>query len=241
MIVNVSPEGWEIIYQRAHGLLAVQLAHHWREDLRPIHWVETLAAITEHDDGQEPLRGHHHLTTAGAPKDFTFQEFSLPQVNNVSETARYKSRWVALLISRHISFLYDSKKGINKELDNFLNLQNERQKQWLKELNVKKPQVDEAYNLLQWCDRCSLILCKNQIPEDEKILEVYKGPDNKNYFINKRADNTLNINPWPFNADKFEVCVEYRELKKMTFSTDEELAGALDKAPVKLKVWQFVS
>ncbi|CAN5163882.1 hypothetical protein BH23BAC1_BH23BAC1_51360 [soil metagenome] len=239
MIVNVSSEGWEIIYQRAHGLLAVQLAHNWQDNLRPKHWIETLAAITEHDDGQEPFRGHQHLTAAGAPKDFTFLEFSLPQAKNVSETSRYKSRWVALLISKHMSFLYESKRGLDKELDIFLNLQIERQKKWLKELKVTTQQVEGAYNLLQWCDRCSLILCKNQIPEDEKALEVYIGPDQKNYFIKKKVNDAISVEPWPFQSDHFEVCVEYRILKKMVFDNDEELAQALDIATVELKIWKF--
>ncbi len=32
VIVNLTNNGWETIYQRAHGLLAVKLAAHWRED-----------------------------------------------------------------------------------------------------------------------------------------------------------------------------------------------------------------
>jgi hypothetical protein len=239
MIVNSSPEGWEIIFQRAHGLLAVQLAHQWRIDQRPKCWIETLAAITEHDDGQEPFKGHQHLTPAGAPKDFTFQEFSLPQAKSVSETARFKSRWVALLISKHMSFLYEGKRGSDKELDKFLDLQIIRQKDWLADLKITKKEANSAYNLLQWCDRCSLILCKNQVPDDEKSLEIYKGPDNLNYFIKSKSNYNLTINPWPFQNEKFEVQVESRYLKELSFSKDEELAQALDKAEVKVKTWIF--
>lgn len=41
MIVNYTAEGWEIITQRAHGLLAAQIADHWQHHIRTDRWVET--------------------------------------------------------------------------------------------------------------------------------------------------------------------------------------------------------
>ena len=70
MIVTQTDTGWQIINQQAHGLLAVQIALHWQVDKRPVHWVETLIALTEHDDGQDNWEGRNHLTTAGAPLHF---------------------------------------------------------------------------------------------------------------------------------------------------------------------------
>lgn len=46
MIVNLKQSGWEVIYHRAHGLLAVKFASHWRaEERNPRYWVDLLAAI----------------------------------------------------------------------------------------------------------------------------------------------------------------------------------------------------
>jgi hypothetical protein len=240
MIVNATLKGWEVIFQRAHGLLAVQIAHHWLKDQRPRRWIESLAAITEHDDGQEPLHDHHHLTEAGAPKDFTFLEFDLSQAKKVTETAQYKSRWVALLISRHMTFLYQRLRGKNKEIDKFLDLQMVNQEKWQKELKIIKKEIDQAYNLLQWCDRCSLILSKNQLPEDEKLLEVYKGPDDRNYMIFQRKDQSVSVDPWPFEELQFTLWVETRELSKLHFENDEDLNKELKGCQVKLKEWKFV-
>lgn len=239
MIVNTTQEGWEVIYQRAHGLLAVQIAQYWQPEQRPERWVETLAAITEHDDSQEAWHQHYHLTEAGAPKDFTLQEFSLKQAQSVTRMAAYKSRWVGLLISYHISFLYENMRGQSSKIDTFLNGQKKNQQIWRKELGLKKDVMEKAYALMQWCDRCSLILCKNELPDGERDLEVYHGPGDEKYFIRRRNDNTLIVEPWPFQINTFEVWVESRELHQIKFESDNALARALAKTAVKYKKWFF--
>ena len=67
MIVNYTEQGWEIITQRAHGLLAVQIAMQWRIKDRPERWVETLIAIADHDDAQTELEDDDLLTPQGGP------------------------------------------------------------------------------------------------------------------------------------------------------------------------------
>ncbi len=50
MIVNLIENGWEVIYHRAHALLAAQLASQWRRADAPARLYETIAAISHHDD-----------------------------------------------------------------------------------------------------------------------------------------------------------------------------------------------
>jgi hypothetical protein len=48
MTVNSMQNGWEVLYQRNHAMLAAALASAWDEDLRvhpPSLWSETLVAI----------------------------------------------------------------------------------------------------------------------------------------------------------------------------------------------------
>ena len=158
MIVNTDPKGWEVIHQRAHGLLAMQIASMWRRDQRPSRWVETLLAIAEHDDGQEDWTGTNHINEAGAPLDFIHKPFNMVQLKRVTELSQHKGRWTALLISMHMSFLYESMRGKGKELDTFLDQQKEQQEQWRKALKITLQEVKSAYALMQWCDRFSLIL-----------------------------------------------------------------------------------
>lgn len=50
MIVNAVAEGWEIITQRAHALLAAELVAPWKTEEHPPCWVAILAALVQHDD-----------------------------------------------------------------------------------------------------------------------------------------------------------------------------------------------
>jgi len=170
MIVNLVPEGWEIIYQQAHALLAAQIAFEWRPTDRPERWVETLAAIAQHDDGQRFWAGKIGLTPAGAPANFTVLPFSMEQARQVLYEAGFQGRWRSLLTSMHLSFLYEELRGKNKTTDAFLDEQKENQARWRKELKVNKQKAQQAYDLMQWCDRFSLILCRSQLPEAERTL-----------------------------------------------------------------------
>lgn len=240
MIVNTTTEGWEVIFQRAHELLAVQIGWHWRPELRPVRWIETLTALNDHDNQQDKWQGKTHLTKKGAPLDFSQKELSLQQAQNVVAVARYKSLYVALLISMHVSYLYSSMKGQSAELDQLLAEQEKNQQQWRKTLKISKKEASSAYRLLHWCDRCSLILGRRQLPEDERKLEIFQGPDEKTYHIWQRSsDGSLGIDPWPFEVKSFTVGVEARQLEQLSFDNDEALAQALLKAKVEERQWTF--
>lgn len=239
MIVNAAPEGWEIIFQRAHELLAMQIASYWQQKQRPHRWHELLSAITEHDNQQEAWKGKNHLTASGAPQDFSMKGFSLSQARAVTEVSQYKSRYVSLLISMHTSYLYEPLRGSDKATDQFLDDQLALQQRLLQSLHLSKAASEKAYNLLQWADRCSLILCKDQLPANERRLEVFKDTEGQTYFIWQRKDDSLGVDPWPFEEDKFEVWTERRLLSQLQFKNDEELAQALMAAKVEEKEWAF--
>ena len=138
MIVKLVDTGWEIAHQPAHGLLAFQLALHWETAKRPHQWAETLIALTEHDDGQDPYQNRNHLTTAGAPLHFQVLEFSETQAKAMVEVALEKSRWNALMVSMHATFLYEEKRGQSAELDTFLDQQKQNQPAWRKQYGATK-------------------------------------------------------------------------------------------------------
>ncbi|WP_242926462.1 DUF3891 family protein [Pontibacter vulgaris] len=239
MIVNAIPEGWEIIYQQAHGVLAAQLAFHLKPELHCRHWVETIIAIANHDNRQKTWKGKDGLTEAGAPADFTLLPTTLDQAKALMHATRFQSSWVMLLTSMHMSYLYESQRGKNKSTDNFLDEQLVVQRKCRQALRINKAEAEKGYAVLQWCDRLSLILCKNELPADERTLEITKGPDGKVYFIKQTANNTLIVDPWPFATPGLEVQVAYRTLQQLQFKNDAELATALAKAEVKYKRWAF--
>lgn len=232
MIVNPIQNGWEVIYQPAHALLAAQIASHWRADQRPERWVETLVALAQHDDEGRDWTGRAHLTDAGAPLDFALSKVpSLEQPTEVTQELQYKGQWAALLISMHMIFLYSDWRGEGQKFDAFLDDQLERQKQWRSALKVTKKEADAAYALFQWCDRMSLILCRHELPEAERALEVSAGPDGTDYEVICR-DDVVMIQPWPFEETEFTVSVETRQLSQLRFKNDAELQAALQETPV---------
>jgi hypothetical protein len=239
MIVNVKRNGWEIIHQRAHGLLAMQLASHWRPDQRAIRWIETLLAIAEHDDSQEDWQGTNHLNDNGTPMNFDMKKFSLTQARRVTAMSEQKSRWIALLISRHMSFLYEPMRGDNRELDAFLDEQKQRQQRFSRELKVKAAEVQYAYDLMQWCDQFSLILCLDDLPAGQRALEISKGPDGRRYEVVQRTDTTLKVEPWPFESDELTVEVEACVIHQLSFANDSQLLEAIKASPTQTKTWRL--
>jgi hypothetical protein len=243
MISNLQQNGWEVIYHRAHALLAAQIAGHWEPKKRPIRWLETIAAISHHDDLEKEWDGNH-LTEAGAPLDFTLiRGVSIEGVESFRQLARnsqYRGRWVAMLISMHISFLNEGNRGKLPEMDSFLDEQLQHQEQWRKELNITKDEAVQAYAFFQWCDRLSLILCNHSLPADERALEITTGPDGNSYDVIQGRDGNVTVKPWPFLEEKFTVNVEASYLNQLKFDTNAELTEALQNAPIKTLEWTFV-
>lgn len=239
MIVNATDQGWHIIFQRAHALLAGKIAMHWKNKPSPERWAETLAAIIDHDDGQKDWRQGEHLTEAGAPLDFTIQTLDLEQARRVVDNARYRSQWIALLTSMHTSALYERLRGQRKELDAFLDEQLSYQAKLQHSLKVKKKEAKAAYNLMFLCDACSLILCKDEVPAGGRKLEIGHDLEQQHYFIYEKEENVLSITPWPFEESSFELSVEVFQLTQLTFKNDHELYESLDSAETTTRIWTF--
>lgn len=239
MIVNKRAEGWEIVFQRAHGLLAAKIAAFWPAQARPERWVETLAAIAQHDNERPGWEGHRWLDPAGAPLDFRERAFDLEQITQVAAAARYQSRWVALLTSRHLDRLYGSLREAHPTLDAFLDEQQALRTRWRRALGVRKDEVSAAYRLMYWSDRLSLLLCGRDLPDDGYHLELGAGPDQTMHTVAVRDDGSILVEPWPFEPDRLALSVEAYYPEGMTFAVDEELQQALESAPVETLNWTF--
>ncbi len=239
MIANLTNNGWEIIYHRAHALLAAQIAGNWNTPDDTARLVDTIAAIAHHDDLEREWKGDN-LTKAGAPFDFTLGDsLSVPILYQHVEDALYRGRWVALLVSMHMSFLNEGRRGQVPELDRFLDKQIELQASWRKSLRANKTDTEKAYAMMQCCDRLSLILCQRHLPEGERFLEISKGPTGDRHDVLLRGDNSVTVNPWPFKDKKFTVRVDASCLTQIEFESNKELVESLQQAPIHSIEWDF--
>ena len=239
MIVNMTENGWEIIYHRAHALLAAQIAGEWPLDKAP-RLYETIAAISHHDDLEQEWQGNF-LTKAGAPQDFQLdQNISIKRLTQLIEGARYRSRWVALLTSMHVCFLHQRQATTSEELKNFLKQQSHLQKHWRNTLDISAEEANQAYEFMRWCDRLSLILAQRQIPDSGRALEITSGIDNQRYDPKRLNESKVTVEPWPFSNKTFVINVEAQYLTALEYEDSEALKQALrEDAIVQDIQWSF--
>ena len=243
MIVNSTPAGWQIIYQQAHALLAAQLAWHWPPTLPPDRWVGLLAAIAQHDDEQAAWRGrggHHGLTRRRGPGQLHPTGFfdgagrrgagrrplpgALAQPPHqpapelpVRGPARPESPEIDL------GFSTTSKPGSSSGAG---------------PCKTTKKEAEQAYDLLHWCDRLSLILCRHEIPEMGRAVEIHRGPDGTVHTLaSPRPAARSSSTPGRFRSPEIEVSVEASVLTQLQFRDDAALAAALRAAPVETLRW----
>jgi hypothetical protein len=241
MIVNLVETGWEIIYHRAHALLAAQIAGHWRRSDAPARLYETIAAISHHDDLEREWEGNE-LTEAGAPLDFTLdRQSSIEHLQEHLNNARYRGRWVTLLTSKHVCFLNQAQWGTSAEWDRFLTEQINQQERWRQALGIDKDTTERAYQFMRWCDRLSLILAQRAVPAGGRSLEITSGIDNTRYDVAQLSDGCLTVTPWPFEADQFTVNVEASYLTELNYPDNAALTSALRHAQIEVLEWTFVN
>jgi len=245
MIVKSCDEGWNVIFQPAHGLLAAMLAREFADERRCLYWFETITAIATHDDGQVAFQSgdRRYTTQAGAPKNFTDVEMSADQryqkFRECLENAYRKHRWIGLLESQHAEFLYGDEEGISRDLKELLKEERARRKQTLDELAINVDDLQSAYDAMRWCDRCSLILCQDAIPAMGRSLEVITFSDGTRTDLCQDESGNLRVVPWVFASDQFEVTVEEHRLTQLAFADDKQLEEALRSATTHVRRFTF--
>jgi hypothetical protein len=237
MIVNYTEHGWEIITQRNHGLLAAQLASHWRKADRSARWVETLIAIAEHDDAQVEMERNDLLTEQGGPVNFKMKKFNLEHCRRTLEFSISKGRYIALLCSMHMNFVYGHFGRDNPEIKHFFSEQAKLIEQWMDQLQLKDAEAKKDYSLLEWCDALSLLICQHENQPEAREIEISHGPDNKPYKLIQYKPAELTVVPWPFEHNRFEVYFEWRLLPKLVFDDCDDFKSEFKKATVEQKVW----
>ncbi len=238
MIVTYKEDGWQVVTQRAHGILAAQLGAQWKIKNRPSRWTDTLLAIAEHDDAEVELDGENLLTPTGGPLNFDMKVFDLAHCEKLSMLTQTKNRYIALLTSLHMEFLYRKDAANYATAKIFLKRQATLREKWRKALHLTEAETLRIYDLMEWCDACSLLLCQCRLQPENRELEISTGPDKKIYHLVQSSDGTISVEPWPFETKCFDICFEYRIIKQLQFASSADFRKAFLKAPVEEQVWK---
>jgi hypothetical protein len=241
MIVNKSVIGLHIIFHEAHGLLAGKIANEIAAEYRPIHWFETLIAVCEHDDRQLNFDEKDYLSDIGVPLDFTEERSSVKDVitrmQRILKSAANKSLWVKLLISYHLEFIYSDLKAESKRIASFFADEDRARQLILKEFKISDKKARSYYEVMRFCDRLSLILCKDEAPAAERLLEINTSINGETFFIKKAKNGELIITPWIFSNTEFEVSVEERILRETQFTSATQFQTILMESKPQPKKW----
>lgn len=241
MIVNYTEHGWEVITQRAHGLLAAQMVMNWRKRDRPERWPETILATADHDDAQIELEEDDYLllTQAGGPVNFNMRLYNAAHCQRLLDFSLSKSRYIALLTSMHMVFLYKKEIDSNPLVKPFIDQQLKLQEQWRAELDIAQSEAERIYGLMEWCDAFSLLLCRREVQPEQRTIQISTGPDQQPYQLQQLQEGALTVKPWPFEDPSFEVRVEFRLIPQLHFKNAADFKKAFLSVEVKEKSWQL--
>ncbi|HZH94973.1 MAG TPA: DUF3891 family protein, partial [Flavisolibacter sp.] len=171
--------------------------------------------------------------------NFSMKNFEKNHCEKLAMLTITKSRYIALLTSMHMDFLYRKDEKESKEARDFLKEQRRLQAVWSKELGLSKDAAKRIYALLEWCDALSLLLCQYEIQPEQRAIEISTGPDDTVHHLLQHNDGSLTIDPWPFEENAFKVYFESRAIPQLQFKDSAEFRAAFLKAPVKETTWQF--
>lgn len=232
MICNRLNPGWEIIYQRAHALLAAKLLEPMGDNSDP-RWFETLNAVSQHDHGWQEWQSLSTVTPEGQPRNFldTPPEESEKQARLAVECALHQSLWGGVLVARHVHTLY--RKNEEECLRKLLSELEGARARWRATLAIDLQQEKEAYQFLNWADTLSLLLC---LQPNERLGPVHPHLHGESYTL-KGSGSTRYLKPWPYPKDELAVSVEAHHLIRQTFQSEEDLAEALAGSEVVIKQW----
>lgn len=244
MIVNITKDGLHIIYHAAHGLLAGKIANFILEKYRPSPWFETLVAVTEHDDRQLNFSEKNYLSDLGMPTDFTEENETVNQVikrmRRVINHTNSKSSWSRLLVSYHLEFLYGELRHKSKRINVFFSKEEAQRSNILQLYSSTEAQAKRDYQFLRFCDRLSLILCKDETPDLGRTIEINTSINNIKFLIKKAEEEQLTIEPWIFNENSFELSVEERYIKTTHFQSSTDFEQTLMHTKPTLKKWLLI-
>ncbi len=242
MIRREAEQGWLVVPQPAHALHAALLVAHWAGTSafpRPEPWYEVLIAISQHDIGWVEWERAPRISPDGWPRNFTELDLEdhLAIWQRGVRWALVQSPFLAYMVSRHATTLYEHRRDEDTRVAAFLEEQRRVQEHLAARLPHPPAALDEAYRLLRLADWFSLALCMERYRSGPVQLGV--GPGGQRLELVPLPNGQLTVTPWPFNTDRVRTHVTAYRLQRRSFSGDAELRRALEGAETVILRWEL--
>ena len=250
MILHPYADGLVAMAQSVHAFLAFQVADHWGNRLtpRPSPRAEVLAAVLLHDAGwdgrEEPLR----LDADGRPLAFdTFPGAERAAIwNSAVERAGLRGRYVAYLVSHHVSTLAAlSSEGIHRE---FL-AQQERLRARLRDelvtdaryagaLATGPDEVNRA--IVRLADAIAVHLACGR-EGAVRFPGLPRRGGSAHLALTQVAERSYRLRPWPLVGRRLVVTSEGRLLPARRFPDEASLGRAWQEAATVRLSWTLLA
>jgi len=258
MIVREMANGQLLcIHQTTHALMAEQFCRHWgnADFVRPLPYVATMLAITQHDNGWYEWELHPRLRRDGYPMDFLHDDDPLGKVQlwrRGVDRVFAQHPYAALLVGRHAALLYQG------DLPNLTGTVYQYVAEFIADQRMLLDVVRHAY---AGDDRYSALLADEVVDANTRLLQfgdhaglqvtvpwptqhrMANCPLNTHERIEiemRYDDAEITFAPWPFGVDHFAVEIHGKLLSARHFTNEEAYHAALAEAPLLRLVWQVV-
>ncbi len=233
MVVKNTSDGWDIVTQTNHALLAAQIANELLPKYKEHFWLETCLSISSHETLETDFNSGEKINDLGMPIDFRQNESSKSDLYNKIESmvfkARNKSLIIAALVSKHLLFLHQ--KDINKKKVENLCINTIKAAQKIHKIN--NDVFGLMYGVLRFSDRLSLMIVTDELPDLNRKFDI-NNAFGENHII-KSMNDGYTVKPWPFANSKLDLYFEFRILKEAIFSSEDKFIDAFNKSEIKIK------
>lgn len=236
MICKRHGEGWEIVCQRNHALLAAEMLADWSETQRPQPWFQLLNACSQHDHGWLETELDELVDESGQPVDFLHMtvEATIAIGHRSLRNAESQSLWCATLVARHLEYLSTFKKepailAFGREV-------RQSRRRWMAESGLTEAQVEKMYELLCWADTLSLLVCCQPSDFTRSLVLTAQG---REFTACEPQPGVWTVHPWPYRGDRLQLEYEARLLPQSRFDDSQAFRQALSRTPVTLRALEL--
>ena len=238
MIVAYDINETRVITQTHHAHIAGFIGNHLKSEYKSLFFSEVIAAIFYHETQETDFNYTRQLNDLGQPVSFDKPEITLEEqaekTNKILDKLKTRSLLGAALVSTHLKFL--SPQVFTTGLVSKSNSNLDRKAMRL--YKIKKADYDYLYGIVRFCDRLSLMICQNELPDAQRSFEINNALGNKIHQL-KDKNGRLIIDPWPFVGTELTIQYEYHKLKQRSFKNSETFYKAVDESRIGLEKITF--